>query len=109
MCFIIGEDNLNNLNLWKNWKKILLYTHLLIIPRQHIDTNNHELKKWIILHTTKNKNSLHQQAFGLIFFSSIPPIQISSTQIRKNFSSGKSVNGFLPISVEKYIFLKKLY
>jgi len=36
LCLIIGEDNLQNLYLWKDWKKILLYSHLLICPRIHI-------------------------------------------------------------------------
>lgn len=109
MCFIIGEDNLNNLNLWKNWKEILSYVHLLILPRHTIKKNNDELKKWIFLHTIKNKIYLHQKPFGFIFFSSIPSIKISSTQIRQNFNNGKSSRKFLPIEVEKYIFLKNLY
>lgn len=109
LCFIIGEDNLNNLNLWKNWKEILSYVHLLILPRHTIKKNNDELKKWIFLHTIKNKIYLHQKPFGFIFFSSIPSIKISSTQIRQNFNNGKSSRKFLPIEVEKYIFLKNLY
>jgi len=35
LCFIIGEDNLKSFNLWKDWKKILFYSHLLICPRNH--------------------------------------------------------------------------
>lgn len=109
MCFIIGEDNLNNLNFWKNWKEILLYTHLLIIPRKSIKQKNDELEKWISSHTIKNKNYLLKKPYGFIFFSSISPIRISSTQIRKNLTNGKSLHKLVPIEVEKYIFLKKLY
>jgi len=36
LCFIIGEDNLQNLYLWKDWQKIILCAHLLICPRTHI-------------------------------------------------------------------------
>jgi nicotinate-nucleotide adenylyltransferase len=35
LCFIIGEDNLQYFNLWKDWEKILSYSHLLICPRNH--------------------------------------------------------------------------
>ncbi|QCI17253.1 nicotinate-nucleotide adenylyltransferase [Buchnera aphidicola (Aphis helianthi)] len=109
LCFIIGEDNLNNLNLWKNWKKILLYAHLLILPRITIKKYNDELEKWIISHTIKDKNCLYQKPFGFIFFSSIPIIQISSTEIRRNFMQGKSSSKLLPTEIEKYILSKKLY
>lgn len=35
LCFIIGEDNLQNFNLWKDWENILSYSHLLVCPRTH--------------------------------------------------------------------------
>ncbi len=39
LCLIIGEDNFQNFHLWKDWKKILSYSHLLICPRIHIKKN----------------------------------------------------------------------
>lgn len=109
LCFIIGEDNLNNLNIWKNWKEILSYAHLLILPRKSIKKYNKELQEWITLHTIKNKKYLRKKPCGFIFFSSIPFIKISSTQIRKNFNTSENLHKFLPIEVEKYIFEKHLY
>ncbi len=81
----------------------------MILPRKSIKKYNNELDKWISLHTIKNTSYLHQKSCGFIFFSSIPTIEISSTQIRKNFANGESLNGLLPKKVEKYIILKNLY
>jgi len=35
LCFIIGEDNFYKFTLWKDWKTILSYSHLLICPRKY--------------------------------------------------------------------------
>ncbi|CAL4325140.1 Nicotinate-nucleotide adenylyltransferase [Buchnera aphidicola (Protaphis terricola)] len=107
LSFIIGEDNLYSLNLWKNWKKILSYTHLLILPRK--TKKNYKLEKWIISNTSKNKSYLYNKPCGYIFFSSISIKNISSTQIRKNFSNGKTSSGLIPKEIEKYIISKNLY
>ncbi|CAL4326502.1 Nicotinate-nucleotide adenylyltransferase [Buchnera aphidicola (Brachycaudus tragopogonis)] len=108
LCFIIGEDNLQSFNLWKDWKKILLYSHLLICPRKY-KKKNYSLTQWINSHITRDANILHQKPFGYIFFSDIETINISSSQIRENYFSGKSSYGLLPPMVHKYIILKKLY
>lgn len=109
LCFIIGEDNLQNFYNWKDWKKILFLTHLLILPRKCIEKNSFFLQKWINIHITNNINLLYQKPYGLIFFSKIPLIHISSSQIRKNYYEGNSCEGLLPHHVDKYIRLKKLY
>ncbi|QIQ42017.1 MAG: nicotinate-nucleotide adenylyltransferase [Buchnera aphidicola (Microlophium carnosum)] len=109
LCFIIGEDNLQKFHLWKDWKKILLYSHLLVCPRKHNNNHNHELKTWINSNTVYDCNLLHQKSFGLIFFANIPLMDISSSKIRKNYSMGKSSYTLLPSIVNNYILLKKLY
>ncbi|WP_295164215.1 nicotinate-nucleotide adenylyltransferase [uncultured Buchnera sp.] len=109
LCFIIGEDNLNNLNIWKDWEKILSLSHLLICPRIHVKKNNSKLKKWIVSHTVNNVNFLYKKPFGFIFFSKISMINISSTEIRKNYYEGKSSYGLLPSKIDKYILSKNLY
>ncbi|QCO70995.1 nicotinate-nucleotide adenylyltransferase [Buchnera aphidicola] len=110
LCFIMGEDNLQKFYLWKDWKKILLYSHLLIYPREHKKNNhNNEFKKWIDFHTVYDLNLLHKKPFGLIYFSHGSSINVSSSRIRKNYSIGKSSYTLLPSIVNNYILSKKLY
>ncbi|MCU4136791.1 nicotinate-nucleotide adenylyltransferase [Buchnera aphidicola (Sitobion miscanthi)] len=109
LCFIIGEDNLQKIYLWKDWKKILLYSHLLICRRKHKKKYHHELEQWINSNITYNVNFLHQKSSGFIFFSNIPLINISSTTVRNNYSIGKSSNLLLPSIINNYILSKKLY
>ncbi|ANZ22640.1 nicotinate-nicotinamide nucleotide adenylyltransferase [Buchnera aphidicola (Diuraphis noxia)] len=108
LCFIIGEDNLENLHLWKNWKEILLYSHLLIYPRTHIKTNL-KIKHWINSHRVTDCSLLHKKSFGLIFCSNMNTINISSSEIRDNYLKGKNPHKLLPPIVHQYILSKKLY
>lgn len=109
LFFIIGQDNLELFDTWKDWKKILLLTHLIILPRKCTEKKNIFLKKWINSHMTNNIKLLHYQTAGLIFFSKIPLINISSSQIRDNYFQGKNSSQLLPYAVQQYINLKKLY
>lgn len=109
MCFIIGEDNLQNFNFWKNWKDILYVSHLLVLSRTCIKKYNPQLKKWIDSHQIKDYRFLYKQSFGYIFFSKTKVINISSSQIRKNYYEKKKSCTLLPLSVQKYIELNKLY
>jgi len=109
LCFIMGEDNLNNLKLWKDWKNILSLSHLLIFPRTCKKKDDPELKKWILAHTITNSSFLHKKSHGFIFFSKISTINVSSTEIRKKYYHGQNAQGLLPPKIEKYILLKKLY
>lgn len=109
LCFIIGEDNLRNFNQWKNWKEILLYTHLLVCPRINKIKISPDLEKWIFLHSINDPNFLYKNPSGYIFFSKIPIFNISSTKIRNNYYKGKNAYDLVPKDVEKYILLKKLY
>jgi len=51
-----------------------------------------------------------EKKFGCdIEFIEIPPVDISSSQIRQNISNGISVEGMVPDKVAEYIFKKGLY
>ncbi|MBZ2279928.1 nicotinic acid mononucleotide adenylyltransferase, partial [Buchnera aphidicola] len=64
---------------------------------------------WMKIHVTKNIALLHEKPYGLIFFSQIPMINISSSQIRKNYYENKTCYKLLPYNVEKYILENNLY
>lgn len=109
LCFIMGEDNWQNFHLWRNWESILLYCHILICPRTYEKKNHQNLKKLLNSYVIKDFSLLHKNSFGFIFFSNTPILNISSSQIRENYSKGKNSHGLLPSVVNKYILLKKLY
>ena len=87
---IIGEDNLESFDKWKDHAVILKNHKLYVYPR--VGTSN---KKVI-----KHKN---------IIITKAPVVEISSTFIRTSIKSKKDIRFFLPKKVWKYIVKKGFY
>ncbi|XBC39115.1 MAG: hypothetical protein U0T63_02025 [Buchnera aphidicola (Nurudea shiraii)] len=109
--FIIGFDNLINLDQWYKWNKLLKWCHLIVLSRylKKKDIYNRNLKIWIENHKTTNYILLKQKPSGHIFFSDTPCVNISSTKIRFFLKNNLSCCNFIPISVINYIKKHKLY
>lgn len=90
--WIIGKDQIKNFAKWKNWQKIISEFGLIIVPR-HAHTNTPKEIKNIITLNAKN----------------FPPIDISSSEIKKRIKTGKTITNLVPKEVEKYIIQNKLY
>ncbi|CAL4323039.1 nicotinate-nucleotide adenylyltransferase [Buchnera aphidicola] len=110
--FIIGEDNLNTFYTWHDWESFLKICHIIICPRktnQIILNQHHILNDWINQYKIQNYYNLHRYSSGCIFFSNIPNINISSTQIRNLKKQKKHISKLVHWKVEKYINKNNLY
>ncbi|HAP00942.1 MAG TPA: nicotinic acid mononucleotide adenylyltransferase [Bacteroidetes bacterium] len=87
---IMGSDNLEKFERWKDYEKILSSYEILVYPR-----------------TEKIKTQLTKNAHVKILSS--PLMEISSTDIRKMIEEKKSAKNFLPEKVEKEILLSRFY
>ena len=68
--FIIGADNLINFHRWKDWKKIVKLTKLIVFSRKGYDKKG-------------NKSTVTKYYKNKITFIKNRPIIISSTKLRK--------------------------
>ncbi len=71
IVFMIGSDNLIKFHKWKNWKKIVKLTKLVVFSRKGYDKKSRE--SIVVKHLNKNN----------ITFIKIKPIIISSTILKK--------------------------
>ncbi|MBP1645141.1 MAG: nicotinate-nucleotide adenylyltransferase [Bacteroidetes bacterium] len=87
---IIGEDNLDCFEKWKDYQGIINNNRILVYPRPDINTN-----KFSQINTIQRINA--------------PQIEISSTLIRELIRENKSIQYLLPESVRKEIEKNKYY
>lgn len=88
---IIGADNWNVFNKWKNHDEILKNHKIMIYPRQGFDIE------------------IPVELAGSVTELSSPIIELSSTYIREQLKNNMNMNFYLPQDVYRYILEHKLY
>jgi nicotinate-nucleotide adenylyltransferase len=92
LYWILGSDNLVELNTWKEPETILQEIQVLLMPRIDFDIKSAESRFLSKMNIVKT-----------------PLIEISSTEIRHRVKEGKSIQFWVPECVEEYIHNKGLY
>ncbi len=100
--WIIGSDYLDTFTKWKDAQKILSDFGLIIVARDTYMDIAKEFKK-IINDKGLNKNIIILNA------KNFPPLDISSSEIRKRVKEKKSISNFVPKKIEEYIIKHRLY
>lgn len=98
---IMGADSLNELELWKNIKKLAQLCHFVIVNRLGFKTEASDRLVEII----GSDNILDIERLKV----DISPVDISSTNIRKKVNNGVQIKGLVPECVEVYIKEHNLY
>jgi len=96
--FILGWDSLLDMHLWKEPAKLLKICHLVAITRDIV--------------CRPNLQTLRESIPGIVdrtIILDIPPINISSSDIRIRVAARLSIEGLLPETVAEYIALHNLY
>lgn len=88
---IIGADNWQNFNKWKDFELILKNHNIYVYPRKGYEINIPDDLKDMVL-------SLNS-----------PIVEVSSTFIREQLKTNRNMNFYLPQDVYKYILEKRLY
>lgn len=89
---IIGMDNYITFHLWKEPKRILDHSTVVVMNRPNYPQRINE-----IIGTTN------------VVFVDVPDIDVSSSDIRQRIKAGRSVKYLVPDEVERYIIGNGLY
>lgn len=97
--FITGADSVLEMSTWKKPKELLSYCSILSVPRPGYDRN---MFAAVI-------SELNQIYGGHVEMVELPPIDISSTEIRDRVAKNLPISHMVPQAVENYIYLNHLY
>jgi nicotinate-nucleotide adenylyltransferase len=90
LVLIVGMDALAAFDRWKNPDRILELAELAVVARSGDPTTSARVDRHVAVVGARQ-------------------VDVSSTEIRKRLSDGKSVRGFVAESVEAYIAARNLY
>lgn len=112
LYLIIGADNFELFNKWKDFKNILTEANLIVTTRPGYDlpASIEELPEYLKdLVEEYDFNMIELKTGRSIQFITLRDVEVSSTELRKALRSGRPVAQYLPLSVESYIKEHKLY
>ena len=98
---IMGADSLNELELWKNIKRLAQLCHFVIVNRPGFNT----VASARLVEIIGSDNISDMERLRI----EITPVGISSTEIRKRLNDGGEIKGLVPECVEAYIKEHCLY
>lgn len=100
LVLMIGEDAANGFHTWHRWREILDLAHLVFVERPFEPAEPAaELAAFLRGRHTLDASALLARPAGLWWPTSIPPLAISSTRIRRLLAAGRSVCGLVPDAV----------
>jgi nicotinate-nucleotide adenylyltransferase len=88
--WIIGDDNLADLDKWKNPECLFQLARFVVLTRQP-------------------KTDNRQPAEGTVVFAHNPTVPVSSTEIRRRVRAGEPIDAFVDPLVSRYIHHYGLY
>ncbi len=97
--FIIGTDELLLINTWKNYEELLKICSFIAVKRPGYKD---KLLEDAVACLTEN----HDANISIV---EIPPVDVSSSEIRKNIKNGISIKGLIDEKVLNYIKENNLY
>jgi len=96
ICLIFGSDILKGFNTWKECENLHKYCHIFVIPRPGFKI---EKKDIINFKKANDLNDLNNKQFGLIFYSDIQILDISSTLIKEKLLNNEKISNLTPRNV----------
>lgn len=112
LFLVVGADQFENFDQWKNFEEILKLCNLIVVARPgfHFPFSVDELPEGLKnLVSEMEKQFITLKTDRSIEFLRIKESKVSATDVRKKLRSDRQVDQLLPIKVEEYIRSKGLY
>ncbi len=107
--FLTGEDAFLEIDTWKEYRKVLARVHFIVINRLRLNEESFQQLVRNLGYVSKRNYWIDCDSEKKIIYMPTPVIDVSSTLIKANMKTNRSMKEFLPDIVIRYIREKKLY
>jgi nicotinate-nucleotide adenylyltransferase len=110
LVLCIGQDAANNLDRWRDWRRLFELAHLAVLRRPDArGAYREELRAQMLRRRVDDARELRLAPAGRVLSLAITQLDISATAIRERVSRGRSPAFLLPDAVAEYIRDHGLY
>ena len=106
LIWLLGEDAFAGLTSWWKWQSLLDYAHLVVLTRKGIANGavpSAALQDWMQDVQTTEVAHLGAVGHGYIYRLCMPPVPVSSSEVRRRLVLGQDVHELVPESVWDYL------
>lgn len=84
LCFFMGDDSLHTITSWREWERLLDYTHIIVMSRKSaVGKMPHVIESWLNDNITDDPNMIKSKPHGKIYISQSNEYPVSSSQLRQ--------------------------
>ncbi|MDD2701739.1 MAG: nicotinate-nucleotide adenylyltransferase [Sideroxydans sp.] len=116
LCLILGGDAFLQLHTWHEWQQLFTLAHIVVLQRagglplgNAMAQADEALQAEYRARLAPGAQALHETPAGSIFVADMPALEISSTDIRRRCSDGKSIRYLVPDAVAHHIQTNQTY
>ncbi len=109
--FIIGADSLKEIRTWKDYERLFVLSHFIVVPRPGIEFSDAwaEVPAHLRDRFTRQGEHLVHEARTCLVPSPVRGLEISSTRVRALLQAGRSIRYLVTEPVRSYIAEHRLY
>ncbi|RJG27317.1 nicotinate-nucleotide adenylyltransferase [Massilia cavernae] len=112
IVFVLGADQLQQLDTWRDWRHLFDYAHIGVGARPGFDLAEAALPAAVAEELEKRRSGIAQlrsTPSGKVFLAEALAVDISATEIRTALQRGEQANSLISPVVLDYIQQHKLY
>jgi nicotinate-nucleotide adenylyltransferase len=112
IVFLMGADQLQQLDSWRDWRHLFDYAHIGVGARPGFDLADSALPAAVAEELEKRRSSIEQlrsAPSGMVYLAEALAVDISATQIRTALQRGEQPNSLISPVVLDYIQQHNLY
>lgn len=100
LILLMGGDAFQHFHLWRHWQRIVELAHVAVITRPGSEPQpSIECAALLGARRADGAEALHAREAGLWLPLEMPPLDISSTRIRRLLAQHRSVRGLVPDAI----------
>jgi nicotinate-nucleotide adenylyltransferase len=100
LVLIMGSDAFEHFHTWNRWPQLIELAHVAVVTRPGSEPRpSAESRELLAGRRAADADALHRQPGGLWLPLEMPPLDISSTRIRRLLKQERSVRGLVPDAI----------
>ena len=106
---IVGSDVFAEIDSWHHWEELFRLVHFVVMKRPDYPIPKKKKSFQLINKGNSIEELVKADGIGKVIEVSVKPINVSSTRIRKNLATARSIESLVSSEVRDYLLINKIY